>query len=294
MSGTETRLRRWTREPLLHFAVLGAALFAIHVWMGHGRPGRQEILVSAGQIESLAATFERTWMRPPSAEELTGLVKDYVREEVAYREAQAMGLDRDDTIVRRRLRQKLEFISEEVSQTEPDDQVLAAYMAKHPESYRAEERVTFTQVFLDPGRHGDALVGDVQRLLGELRRRGGQPGEVGNLGDATLLEMRFADATVREVAGAFGARFVEQLRAQPRGAWQGPLRSGYGVHLVYVEKWNPGGVPELASVRDAVLRDWQNERRQAALDEMYARLLAGYTVTIENPPPGESLPSAGR
>jgi hypothetical protein len=294
MNGAETRLSRWMREPLVHFALLGAVLFAVYVWMDRGQSSKQEILVSAGQIQSLSATFERTWMRPPSAEELSGLVKDYVREEIAYREAQAMGLDRDDTVVRRHLRQKLEFISGEVAQAEPGDGVLAAYLAQHSDSFRTEERMTFTQVFLDPTRHGDALVRDAQRLLDELRRRGAQPGDVRYRGDASLLEERFADVTAREISGSFGAHFLEQMRSQPKGSWQGPLRSGYGVHLVYVEAWTPAGVPELAGVRDAVLREWQNERRLAALDEMYARLLTGYTVTIERPSPAERVAGAGR
>jgi parvulin-like peptidyl-prolyl cis-trans isomerase-like protein len=282
-------LRRWLREPLLHFLVLGAALFALHAWVGGATDDKEKIVVSAGQIDSLAAMFARTWMRAPTAEELAGLVRDYVREEVAYREALAAGLDRDDTIVRRRLRQKLEFIYEEVAQSEPGDAELAAYLALHRQAFRSEDRVTFTQVFVDPGAHGETLDDHAARLLARLRSGAGDPQR---LSDATLLETRFEEATTADIAGTFGSDFVARLRAQAPGRWQGPLSSGYGLHLVKVDKWTPGAVPPLSSVREAVLREWQNEHRRAALDELYARLLDRYAVTVETADPTKRVSNA--
>ena len=280
---TRARAARLLREPLLHFLVLGAALFALHRAVAGPAEDKERIVVGPGQVENLAATFARTWMRPPTADELSGLVRDYVREEVACREAQALGLDRDDTVIRRRLRQKLEFVSEEAAQSDPGETALAAYLAARPEVFRGEDRVTFDQIFLDPGRRGEELERDAERMLAELRRKSGAPGDLGALSDATLLDTRFVEATPSEIGATFGREFVERLRERPQGSWQGPVSSGFGLHLVYVERWEAGVVPPLDTIRSAVLREWQNERRVESLDAMYERLLAGYEVVIETP-----------
>jgi len=142
------------REPLLHFVLLGAAIFAVHSLLAnHSAERPDEIVVTQGKLENLVIGFTRTWQRPPTDEELQGLIRDYVREEAAYRKALAMGLDRDDTIVRRRLRQKLEFISDDlVAQTEPTDANLEAFLSAHPEDFRKEPAFTFSQVYLKSAR----------------------------------------------------------------------------------------------------------------------------------------------
>ena len=136
---------RWIREPLFHFLVLGAALFAVFsVTSDRDQPGEGEIVVSAGKIEHLTALFARTWQRPPTRQELEGLINDYVREEAAYRRGMAMGLDQDDTIIRRRIRQKLDFIADDLaSLAEPTEEELAAYLAEHPEDFRVDPSITF-------------------------------------------------------------------------------------------------------------------------------------------------------
>jgi hypothetical protein len=281
-----SRLGRLAREPLVHFLLLGAALFALSGLVGGAGGGKPRIVVSAGQIESLAATFQRTWMRPPTAEELEGLVRDYVREEVAYREALALGLDRDDTVIRRRMRQKLEFLTEEVAQAEPGEAELRAYLARHADAFREEDRFTFDQVFLDPDRHGAELARDVERLLAELRR--GRGADLRRLSDSTLLETRFENASLSEVASAFGSDFAARLETLPERVWQGPLSSGYGLHLVRVETRTTGDVPPFDRVRESVRREWENEQRLARTDALYRKLLEGYTVTIEAPPAAAS------
>ena len=188
-------LKSMLKEPLLHFLLLGAVIFVVYSLIsrneGSGEPG--EIVVTQGQVEHLAATFAKAWQRPPSDQELTGLVRDWVREEVYVREALAMGLDQDDEIIRRRLRQKLEFISEDISaHGDPTDADLNAYMQAHPESYRVEPRVTFRQVYLDPSKHGASLARDVTRLLAELNHRGSKA-DVSTLGDPFMLEHQFGD-----------------------------------------------------------------------------------------------------
>ena len=272
------------REPLLHFVLLGAAMFVIYGLASEERGGKPgHIVVTRGTVDNLAATFARVWRRPPTDQELEGLIQEYVREEVLYREALALGLDRDDTLIRRRLRQKLEFVSEDVAaQAEPSDDDLRAYLQAHPEAFAIEPRFTFRQVYLDSQRRGASLARDVDRLLAELQQAGDNA-DPATFGDASLLAHQFESFSAADVRKAFGDTFVAGLSALTPGQWQGPVPSGYGVHLVYVSERTEGRIPELADVRDAVRREWANARRLEASEEFYETLLQRYTVTVERP-----------
>lgn len=240
-------LRKVAAEPLVHFLLLGAALFALNAWLAPKQD--KQIVVSEGRIRSLAENYRRTWQRAPTREELDALVEDFVRDEVLYREAVAAGLDRDDTVVRRRLRQRMELVTEEVAAAaQPTDKELADYLAAHPAAFTAEPRITFSQEFLG--------------------------------GRLSMLEPRYEDVTQREVERMFGREFALALTKQPPGRWAGPLVSGYGAHRVRVEKVVPGGVPSLEEVRPLVEREWRNARRTALREEMYARLRSQYTVVL--------------
>jgi hypothetical protein len=274
------------REPLVHFLLLGAAMFVISGLVSEDRGGKPgHILVTQGTIDNLVATFTRTWHRPPADQELEGLIQDYIREEVLYREALALGLDRDDTIIRRRLRQKLEFIFEDVAApAEPRDEDLHAYLQAHPEVFAVEPRFTFQQVYLDSRRRDTHLARDVDRLLAELQQLGDQA-NLAALGDAFLLPHQFDSLSATEVRKTFGDTFVAGLSTLTPGQWQGPVPSGYGVHLVAVSERTPVRLPELAEVREAVRREWANARRLEAHETFVRSLLQRYTVTIEHPQP---------
>jgi hypothetical protein len=275
-------MKRILREPLLHFLLLGAAIFVAYGFVSKRaaeEPGR--IVITRGQIENLAAGFTKAWQRPPTAEELAGLIQDRVREEVYCREAVALGMDRDDTIIRRRLRQKMEFVSDDIAaQAEPSDADLGAYLAAHPDAFRIEPRLTFRQVYLDPKKHGANLAGDVAQLLAQLNQPGGTA-DPAELGDAFLLEREFTVVTPGEAGKQFGVKFAEALGKIAPGQWQGPVESGYGVHLVQVSERTEARVPALAEVRDAVRREWDNARRLEANEKFYQELLKRFTVTIE-------------
>jgi hypothetical protein len=274
------------REPLVHFLLLGAAMFVISGLVSEDRGGRPgHILVTQGSIDHLAAAFARTWHRPPADQELEGLIQDYIREEVLYREALALGLDRDDTIIRRRLRQKLEFVFEDVvAPAEPRDEDLHAYLQAHPEVFAVEPRVTFQQVYLDSRRRDTHLARDVDRLLAELQQLGDQA-NLAALGDAFLLPHQFDSLSATEVRKTFGDTFVAGLSTLTPGQWQGPVPSGYGVHLVAVSERTPVRLPELPEVREAVRREWVNAQRLEAHETFVRSLLQRYTVTIEHPRP---------
>ena len=275
-------MKHLLREPLLHFLLLGAALFIAHRLVS-GRAGDEpgRIVISQGQIETMKIGFSRTWQRPPTSEELEALIRDRVREEVYYREAMAMGLDRDDTIIRRRLRQKLEFLSDDVTAlAEPTDDELAEYLKAHSDVFRVEGRVTFSHVYLSPDKRGDHLDRDAAELLTQLQQEG--HADVSALGDPFLLERRVEGAATVEIATRFGEAFAAKLAQAAVGQWTGPVESAYGVHFVLVEERTEGRVPALAEVRDAVHREWTNARRLESNEAFFQRLLERYVVTVEN------------
>ena len=274
-------LRKLIKEPLFHFVVLGAALFGLYSAVsGDDERPAGEIVITEGRARNLSDTFARTWQRPPTPMELDGLIEDYIREEVLYREAVAIGLDRDDTIIRRRLRQKLEFVSEEAATSEPTEAVLADFLAANADAYRVESRLTFSQVYLDAGKRGPHLEADAASLLDALRSRRTSAAEAG---DATMLEAHHVAASETEVERQFGEEFAAGLRDAPTGEWFGPVRSGYGAHLVLIETRTPGRPATLAEVRDAVARDWAAANRQQQLDAQYRTLRSRYVVRIEAP-----------
>jgi hypothetical protein len=197
----------------------------------------------------------------------------------------ALGMEKDDTIIRRRLRQKMEFVSDDIAaQAEPSDADLGAYLAAHPDAFRIEPRLTFRQVYLDPKKRGANLAGDAAQLLAQLNQPGGNavPAE---LGDAFLLEREFTAVTPAEAGKQFGGKFELALARLAPGPWQGPVESGYGVHLVQVTARTEGRTPALAEVRDAVRRERDNARRMGANEKFFQELLKRYVVTVEEPKP---------
>jgi PPIC-type PPIASE domain len=272
------------REPLVHFLLLGAVLFGVFALVGdRGSERTGQIVVTPGHFEHLTISFTRTWQRPPTAQELAGLVEDYIRDEVLYREAVAMGLDRDDTIVRRRLRQKLEFLTEEAAETAPpSEEDLQAFLQQHPDAFRVEPRLAFQHVYLSRDHRGDATDAAAQQLLSQLTT-GDTAADTAALGDPFLLPHEFALSSRSEIARLFGDAFATRLQDIEPGHWAGPIESGYGLHLVFVRERVDGRLPVLAEVREAVQREWLTARRKAMNEQFYQRLRAQYIVVVEQP-----------
>lgn len=278
----------WLKEPLLHFLVLGGLIFAGYAWTTPSVPDAGEIVVTQGQQEHLVTAFTRTWQRPPSTAEFTALVDDWIREEIAWREGLRMGLDQDDTIIRRRLRQKLELLAEEVvALAPPDDAALQAYFAAHADDYAQDPRFSLRQVYFSRERRGDAAELDAEQAL-VLLRSADPTLDPEAIGDPLPLPGRFDNEGLGALATQFGAEFAQAVERLAPGQWQGPVASGFGLHLVLVEQAIPGRPLTLDEARQQVLRDWQNAQRLEALDEMYQRLARQYRVTVEaSPSPGD-------
>jgi len=275
-------MRRLLREPLLHFLLIGAGLFLLYGLLNRGQSDApREIVISEARVEALAENFATVWMRPPTAVELKGLIDDYVAEEVYYREAVAMGLDQDDTVIRRRLRQKMEFISEDVAAaTEPTDAQLQAYLEQHADKFALPATLTFQQVYLSAERRGEAVRADAEKLLAELQAGRG-PADPAEAGDATLLPATMEAASPQVIANTFGEEFARQIDEAPVGQWSGPIESGFGLHLVKVDERVAGSAPTLVEIRPIVLREWQSEQRRAQNKSFLDTLRSKYERRVE-------------
>ena len=279
-------MKKMVREPLVHFLLIGAGLFLLFGWRGGpaslpaGQPGPQslKIVVPQDDIDQTIATFTRTWQRPPTEEEAKGLVEDFVRNEIYFREALAIGLDRDDGVIRRRLRQKMEFIFEDISsRTEPTDEELLAYMNKHPDSYRADPQIAFRHVYVNADKRGKNAEADARQILAQLNQGTGPD----SVGDPILLDAEIELSPLWDIGKQFGEEFSRNLLGLKSGKWDGPVRSGYGLHLVLVEKRVGGRLPELKEVREMVKRDWTFDRQKEVKDAAYAKLRERYVVIVE-------------
>ena len=272
------QIRRLLQEPLLHFLLIGIALFVVHDQVAAPSRAGKSIVVSEALVEQLARAYEARWTRKASGRELDALVEAHVRDEILYREGMALGLDRDDELIRRRVRQKFEVIAEEESaRSMPSDADLEAYLTANAGRFIAPAKVSFEQIFFD--RHGPSA--DLERAIGEARRALARGADPARLGQASMLPGRVDSTAQPLVARDFGAEFARQLEAAPLGQWSGPIRSAFGAHLVRVTAREPAARPELDAVRQAVARDWEGERRERARDENYRKLRARYTVVIE-------------
>jgi len=287
-------LKRIVREPLVHFLVLGALLFGWWAWWGAGggASGSNRIVITPGVVDYLAAGFNRTWRRAPNEAELKGLIDEHVKEEIAAREALAMGLDRDDIVIKRRLRQKLEFLLvDDAAAAPPTDAELKAWLDKHPDAFRVEPQLALRQVLLRPDRRGASTAADASKLLAKLRAAGPEAA-IQDLGDASMLPAETPLQPVREVTNTFGQDFADAVIKLPAGQWSGPVESSFGLHLVFVRESTKGAPAELAAVRPLVEREVSTERRKAEMQALYERLLAKYSVRIESPKAPSAPPAA--
>ena len=265
------------REPLVHFLLIGAALFLFYGLVDErGYEAQNRIVVNDVQVGQLVANFKRSWMRPPTQDELSALVENHVRDEVFYREALAMGLDQNDMIVRQRLRVKLEFILEDLSSKNATDEVLAVYLKQHPDKFRTEAQLSFRQVFLDSGKRKD-LAADAKILLAELNK-GSAPE---SLGDSSMLPGEFGLASQSDIAHSFGERFSAQVITLKPGDWTGPIYSPFGGHLLKISERVDAHLPELADIRALVEREYFTQQAKEQKELVYQKLRQGYEVILE-------------
>jgi len=278
------RLSTILREPLIHFFVLGAGIFLLFGLIGGSEEDQTDtIIVKAGQIDRMVEGWKKTRMRAPTVDELKGLIEDRIREEIYYREALAMGLDRDDMIIRRRLRQKMEFLSHDLTaQVDPTEAELEAYLQENTIMFLIEPWITFRHIYLNLDKRGNDTHDDALRLLARLRS-GDNKIDAATLGDPFPLPRDYESVPESDVRNLFGRDFTAQLLTQELNVWHGPVPSGYGLHLVLIRERTKPRIPELDEVRDAVSREWVETRRRETNEEIFKQLRERYTVVVERP-----------
>jgi hypothetical protein len=280
-------MSRILREPLVHFLILGILLFVLYASVNGGPGAPDEIVVTRGQVDNLRSQFSKVWQREPTRQELDGLIDNWVREEVLYREGQKMGLDLNDQVIRRRVMQKVEFLAEGATPQVPTQAELQAWLDAHPDDYQIEPRYSLTQIYFDPSRHGDALEADVIAARKALQE--GKPVE----GDTTLLPATLRDRPESEIVRVFGSRLGDSIASMETGQWSEPLASGFGVHLVRIDLKEPGRVATLAEARKAVERDLLYERTMQGKQAFYLERKSNYTVRREPATPKADAETAG-
>jgi hypothetical protein len=290
-------LRRLAREPLLQFVVLGLLLFVGYRQLNatsesRERPGRIEF--TPDDLRQITIGWVGQGRPAPTPEQMQALVESRVREEVLYREALALGLDKDDTIVRRRMAQKMDFLFEDVAALhEPSSEELEKWFATHAERFTLPARATFRHLYFSPDRRGADAREDAARALPTLAGRPMDAPEATALADRFMFQDYYGDRTSEEVGKTFGPAFARALFAVAPGAWAGPIESGYGWHLVWVDAITPARVPVLEEVEADVKAAWLEERRAELRAQAYAAMRARYEVVMPKDLAVTDLPTAG-
>lgn len=273
------------KDPLVHFLLAGAVIFAVSWWLNPPAPAvAGRIVVAAADVTKMRETIALVQGRPATDAEVNALIEAHIREEVLYREALATGLERDDTMVRNRLIEKMRFLTENVAEPPlPTDAELSRWFDAQPEKFRIPPLVTFEHVFFGTERRGDRARADAAAALPNLRARKDSPAPetLAKLGDPLPLWNRYDAMTTKDVALAFGDAFAAGLQPLEAGAWQGPIPSRFGWHLVRVIGRTAERQPTLAEVREAAQAAYLNERRQAGNDERYRAMRERYDVVVE-------------
>jgi hypothetical protein len=277
---------RALKEPLLHFLVAGAALFAAYAWMNRAADNpsaakAQQLRIGAGDVAWLAENWTTQWRRPPTHDELRGLITDYVNELLLAREARALGLEDNDVIVRRRLAQKLTFLIEDtLRRAEPSDAELQRFYAANVQRFRSDARISFRHIYFSPQHRADARsdATDALRLL--LEEGGSLP--TAQLGDRLLLALEFHDETEQSISGAFGAGFARAAFSLKPGVWSGPIESGYGLHLVRVSTLQEVRLRPFSEMRERVVEEWRREEEKSAKERYLAELRKKYDLVVDD------------
>ena len=281
-------VRRWMREPLLHFLLLGLVLFGVYAYLHRGRGGiesSEQIALTIDDLRLMDGYFESQWHRPPTPAEFQAMVEDKVREEVLYREGLAMGLDKDDTIVKRRMAQKMQFLAEDVAAAhEPSTAELKAWFDKNTEKFALPGRYSFRHIYFSPDKRGKNAQGDAAQALAKIS---GQPEDsklAASMGDNFMFQDYYGDRAPSAVAKEFGPQFAVALEKLKPGSWQGPVESGYGWHLVFVDTVIPGRIPAFEEMEPDVKTAWLAEQKATAWQKAYADMRSKYTVLLPAAP----------
>ena len=281
-------MRRLLREPLVHFLLIGAVLFGLYSITQSGPPATarsKEIRLSLDDIAQLTLLYQSQWRRQPTPQELARMVENKVEQEILYREALARGFDKDDEIVKRRMAQKMQFLAEDVAAAhEPTTAEIKGWFEKNSATFAQPGRVGFRHLYFSTDRRGARARDDA---AGALAKLAGEPEDsklASTLADPFMFQDYYRDRAPENLAKEFGPQFSLSVAKLAPGTWQGPIASGYGWHLVFVDTVIPGRVPGFEEVEPEVKAAWLAERKALAWQQTYKDLRAKYTVLLPAPP----------
>jgi len=275
---------KFFREPLVQFFFIGMFIYGAYALYGVQDEGFEDntIVVDSARIRAFVIAWESRWNRAPTERELNGLINQFVREDILYREAIAMGLDKDDPITRRRMAQKLEFLTKDIARLkEPAEGELERYFEEKKDRFQAPDLITFSLVFIDPEKRGDATLDDAALLLAELQAAGPPGSSTLDKGDRFMLQNYYPQKTELDVRKLFGSGFATAVMQLEQGQWHGPVLSGYGVHLVYVDALVKAPPPVLEDVRKVVFQNWQADQQEKFNETFFENLKSRYEIVIE-------------
>jgi hypothetical protein len=281
-------MRRLLREPLVHFLLIGLLLFGAYAYTNRGRIGIEsprQIVLSLDDLRTMTAYFDSQWHRPPTAQEFQAMVEDKIKEEVLYREGLAMGLDKDDTIVKRRMAQKVQFLAEDVAAAhEPSAAELKAWFEKNTDKFALPSRYSFRHIYFSPDKRGKNAHSDANQALAKIADQSEDSPQISSAADRFMFQDYYGDRTPSAIAKEFGPQFAVALEKLKPGSWQGPIESGYGWHLVFVDTVIPGRIPAFEEVESEVKTAWLGEQKTQGWQKAYQAMRAKYTVFLPAPP----------
>lgn len=281
------KLSRIFKEPLVLLLLTGACIYGGYLLFQKREKESEQakIHINAGQIDGMIMQWEKRWNRPPTREEIDGLIQQQVREEILYRQAVAMGLDKNDPITRRRTVQKLEFLTNDIAtSSQPTDAVLQQYLSDNEAKYRSPAQISFSQAFFNPDSRDETTLDDAKAALADLGKAGKPDPETLSAGDRSMMRSHFPSVTEMDIRREMGSGFAEAVMKLEPDKWHGPVLSGYGVHLVYVYDFQEGALPKFELVKDKVLADWQDAQREKLNSDLLEGLKERYDIVIDEVP----------
>ena len=292
------RLRQLLREPLVHFLVVAMALFAVYRVMNPQAEGvypSSQIVLTASDLDQLRIVWLAQGRPAPTPEQMRNLVEAKVREEILYREALALGLDKDDTIVKRRLAQKMEFLAEDLSGIEePSSEELKTWFEANAQRFALPPRVSFRHLYFSFDRRGEGTQTAAETALATLAGKPRDAADGAALADPFMFQDSYGDRPFSQIATQFGPKFARALFALKPGSWQGPIESGYGWHLIWIDSLTPSRVPAFEEIEPTVKSAWVADQRKEAKRKMFDAMRARYRVVLPEPPasPASGKPAA--
>lgn len=278
-------MRRALREPLFHFLLIGVALFVVYALFtpATAQSTSSRIELTADDLNQLQVTWMAQWKRSPTAEELSGLIDTRVRQEILYHEALALGLEQNDEIIKRRLVQKMEFLAEDVSTIRaPQPEELKSWFDKNSAQFALPGRITFRHLYFSPDKRGRQAQRDAEQILQTLSARPSAHTKESDLGDRFMDQNYFVDCFSEQVAKVFGSAFAETLfKLKSSGSWQGPVESGLGWHLIWIETITPGRIPAFEEVDfEQIKSEWTARLREETKRKAFADIKQRYEIVL--------------